>query len=112
MKERRRWSQPALWVALVICVLVLGLLSLDRLGLGPNLGLPFGYYGRFNRVLEQIRANPDVEVVQTTLHRDQQLEDFTITVRTLDGRNVLLSFPEAHTRPYDELVRELKKIEP
>ena len=33
--------------------------------------------------LRQVHADPDVEVVRTTLHRDQQLEDFTITVRTL-----------------------------
>ena len=89
---------------------VMGLVGLDLMGIGPNLGLPVGYYGRFNRVLARIQANPDIEVIRTTLHQDQELEDFYITVRTQDEREVRLCFEEAHTRPFSELVQELKRI--
>ena len=89
---------------------LLSLIGLDRMGIGPNLGLSFGYYGRFNRILARIEASTAVEVVRTTLHRDMQLEDFYITVRTQDEREVRLRFEEAHTRPFDELVQELKRV--
>ena len=86
------------------------LVGLDRMGIGPNLGLPFGYYGQFNQVLSRVEANPELEVVKTTLHRDAALEDFYITVRTQDEREVRLRFEEAHTRPFSELLQELKKV--
>ena len=107
MKRQRRWPRRAL---LVVALSGMSLLSLDLLGLGPNLGLPVGYYGRFNRVLARIQARPDIEVIRTTLHRDQELEDFYITVRTQDEREVRLRFEEAHTRPFSELVQELKRV--
>lgn len=110
MQQRRKWPRLALLLATLGGIGVLGLLGLDRMGIGPNLGLPVGYYGRFNRVLARIQASPDLEVLRTTLHRDQQLEDFYITVRTKDGREVGLRFEEAHTRPFTELVQELNKI--
>lgn len=107
MKKQRSWPQRALLVA---ALAGLGLLGLDRMGIGPNLGLPFGYFGRFNRVLARIQASPDVEVLRTTLHRDMALEDFYITVRTQDEGEVLLCFEEAHTRPFSELLLELKRV--
>ena len=110
MKKRRRWPRLALLMATLTGMGVLSLLGLDLMGIGPNLGLPVGYYGRFNRVLARIQAGPDIEVIQTTLHRDQELEDFYITVRTQDERDVRLRFEEAHTRPFSELLQELKKV--
>ena len=107
MKKRRRWPRRVL---LVVSLSGMSLLSLDLIGLGPNLGLSIGYYGRFNRVLARIQANPDIEVIRTTLHRDEALEDFYITVRTQDEREVRLRFEEAHTRPFSELVQELKRV--
>ena len=80
-------STPKFWLGLatmVVSLSVLILLGLDRIGIGPNLGLPFGYYGQFNRVLARVEANPELEVIQTKLHRDLALEDFYITVRTQD----------------------------
>jgi len=102
-----------LWLGLATLVASLSILffvAVDRMGIGPNLGLPFGYYGRFNQVLARIEASPDVEVVRTTLHRDLALEDFYITVRTQDEGEVRLRFEEAHTRPFGELVQELKRV--
>ena len=61
-----------------------------------------------DQLIEQ--ASSDIEVVRTTLHRDRALEDFYITVRTPDGREVRLCFEQADTRPFSELVAELKKV--
>ena len=108
MKRKRK-----LWLGLATLVAslsVLFFLTVDRIGIGPNVGLPFGYYGRFNRILARIQASPDIEVIRTTLHRDQALEDFYITVRTQDDSEVHLRFEEAHTRPFSELVQELKRV--
>lgn len=110
MKNRRRWPRLALLAGTLTTISVLSLLGLDLMGIGPNLGLRVGHYGRFNRVLARIEASPDIEVVRSTLHRDQELEDFYITVRTQDGREVRLRFEEAHTRPFSELVQELKRV--
>ena len=106
-------SNTNFWLGLatlLISLSVLVLLGLDRIGIGPNLGLPFGYYGQFNRVLAHVEANPKLDVIRTTLHRDTALEDFYITVRTQDEGEVRLRFEEAHTRPFSELVQELKRV--
>ena len=106
-------SKTKFWLGLVTLVASLSILfflALDRIGIGPNLGLPFGYFGRFNRILARIQASPDIEVIRTTLHRDMALEDFYITVRTQDEREVRLRFEEAHTRPTSDLLQELKKV--
>ena len=106
-------SKTKLWIGLATLVAslsILILLALDRIGMGPNLGLPVGYYGQFNRVLAHVEANTDLEVIRTTLHRDMALEDFYITVRTRDERVVRLRFEEAHTRPLSDLLQELKKV--
>ena len=102
-----------LWLGLATLVASLSILllgSLSAIGFGPNLGLPFGYYGKFNQVLGQIEGNPELEVIRTTLHQDITLEDFYITVQTQDGREVRLRFEEAHTRPLSDLLQELKKV--
>ena len=106
-RKRKLWLGLA---ALVTSLSILLFLAVDLSGIGPNMGLPFGYYGRFNRVLARIQTSPDIEVIRTTLHRDRALEDFYITVRTQDGSKVRLCFEEAHTRPCGELVQELKRI--
>lgn len=104
-------SYTKYWLGLASLVASLSVLTLllDCIGFGPNLGLPFGYYGKFNRVLSHVEANPDLEVVQTTLHRDLSLEDFYITVRTQDGHEVRLQFEEAHKRPLGNLLQELER---
>ena len=102
-----------LWLGLAtlgasLLILLLG--ALDRIGIGPNLGLPFGYYGQFNRVIARVEANPELEVIRTTTHRDMVLEDFYITVRTQDEREVRLRFEGAHTRSLSDLLQELEKV--
>ena len=109
MKKHWTWPQMTLLAATLTLVIVLVLSVVDLLGIGPNLGLPIGYYGRFNRVLAKIHASPNIEVVRTTLHRDLELEDFYITVRH-HGREVRLRFEEAHTRSFNDLVQELNKV--
>ena len=106
-------SKTKFWLGLATLgasLSILILFSLGRIGIGPNLDLPFGYYGQFNRVLARVEANPELEVIQTTLHRDTALEDFYITVRTQDEREVRLRFEEAHTRSLSDLLQELKKV--
>ena len=95
---------------LVASLSILFFLAVDLIGFGPNLGLPFGYYGRFNRILARIEANPDLEVRRVDLHRDSTLEDFYITVRTPTDGEVLLRFEGASDRPFGELLQELKKV--
>ena len=89
---------------------ILTLLGLDYMGCGPNLGVPYGYYGRLNRILTRIQENPEIEVLRTTLHHDLSLEDFYISVRMPDDRNVRLRFENADTKPFSELAEELKRI--
>ncbi|MEM7147757.1 MAG: hypothetical protein AAF591_21820 [Verrucomicrobiota bacterium] len=102
-------KQRILWFG-VATLFFLTLISLSWMGIGPNLGLPVGYYGQFNRVLDSIEANPELEVIQTTLHQDMALEDFYITVRTQDNREVRLQFEGAHKRSFEDLLQELKKV--
>ena len=106
-RKRKLWLGLA---TLVASLSILFFLAVEVIGIGPNLGLPFGYYGRFNRILARIQASPDIEVIRTTLHREQSREDFYITVRTQDEREVRLRFEEAQTRPFSELVQELKRV--
>ncbi|MEM7204707.1 MAG: hypothetical protein AAF628_30900 [Planctomycetota bacterium] len=106
-------TQSKLWLGLATLVVALSILffvAVDLIGIGPNLGLPFGYYGRFNRVLARIEANPDLEVRQVNLHRDTTLEDFYITVRTPTDGDVRLRFEGAADRPFGELLQELQKV--
>ncbi|MFK7739564.1 MAG: hypothetical protein AB8H80_04505 [Planctomycetota bacterium] len=108
--KRPFWPRIALLAATILALVGLILAGLDQVGIGPNLGLRFGYFGRFNRILARIEASAKVEVVATSLHRDLQLEDFYVTVLTTDGRKVKLAFEEAHTRPFKELCQELQKV--
>ena len=107
MKTKRK-----IWfgIAMLTASLPILFLSADLIGYGPNVGLPFGYYGRLNRVLARIEANPELEVRRVDLHRDVTLEDFYITVRTPTDGDVRLVFEGAEDRPFSELLQELKKV--
>lgn len=108
MKEKRRIGLGL--AALATALLVLSFLAVDFLGIGPNLGVPFGYYGRFNRILSRVEAVPGLEVTQVLLHRDMTLEDFSITVQTPGEGEVQLHFEDASGRPFADLLGELQKI--
>ena len=93
---------------ILLTVSILTIVVLDSIGIGPNLGLPFGYYGKLNRILSHIEDNTALEVIETTLHRDIELEDFYIMVRTQEGSEISLQFEKAHTRTINDLLKELK----
>lgn len=103
-------SKLALLAATLGVIFGVGLVTVDALGFGPNLGLPFGYYARFNSIVDRIEQRGDVEILATTLHKDVTLEDFYITVRKRGGPELNLDFWGASTRPFPELVGELEKI--
>ncbi|MEO0481587.1 MAG: hypothetical protein AAF196_19120 [Planctomycetota bacterium] len=108
--EDKRWRGPVLLVASLSIASVLLLIGADRIGIGPNLGLHVGYFGRLNRVLDRLESNPNLEVRDVSLHYDTTLEDFYITVRTESDEDVRLIFEGASKRPFDELLLELKKV--
>lgn len=109
MKKKHK---KVLGIALGLTATMAGLVfvAADQIGIGPNLGLPFGYYGRFNRILSRIEANPKLEVTEVRLHRDTTLEDFYIVVRNEDTEEVELTFWGADERPFDDLLQELAKV--
>jgi len=97
-------------ISLFFSFLILLIVALDLMGIGPNLGLPFGYYEKFNRVIARVEDNPNLKIIRTTLHRDIELEDFYITVQMQDEREVRLRFEGADTRSLSELFQELEKV--
>ncbi len=113
MQRRRSYSlRSRLTLLLASGAVVTGafLFGLSWTCFGPNLGLPFGYYGKLNQVVARIEANPGVEIVETLLHRDLTLEDFSITVRRGDEPEIELDFGGASERPMSELFQELEKV--
>ncbi|MEM9411601.1 MAG: hypothetical protein AAGA30_10835 [Planctomycetota bacterium] len=95
-------------VTVIISLLIFFVIAISCLGFGPNIGLPIGYYGKFNRMHAHIESNTNLEVVRTSLHRDLTLEDFYFTVRTRDGVERRLKFEGADTRSFSELLQELE----
>lgn len=114
MQRQRSYSlRSRLTLLLASCAVVTGAVLLGVCvftPLGPNLGLPFGYYGKLNQVVARIEANPGVEIVETLLHKDLTLEDFSITVRRGDEPAIELDFGGASERPMSELFQELEKV--
>jgi len=114
MKQRKRpYSlRSRLTLSLASCAFVVGAVLLGVCvftGVGPNLGLPFGYYGKLNQVVARIEANPGVEIVETLLHRDLTLEDFSITVRRGGGPEIDLDFGGASESSISELFEVLDR---
>ena len=75
-----------------------------------DLGLPFGYYGKVNRILGRISDCPHLEVVFVARHKDLTLEDFWVTVRDSDGVETELAFPNANMRCVPDLAEELRRV--
>ena len=80
-----------------------------------NHGLPFGYYGEFNRVKHALTAIPGVTVTSDWANHDSDLEEFGFDITNSAGRAIHLFFAESDpTRDLsgDVLVRGLtNKIE-
>lgn len=66
----------------------------------PNVGLPFGYYGQFNRVHHRLRQIDALEIVDYHQHKDIMLEDFWFVLQTENGLRFDLQFSHvARTLP-------------
>jgi hypothetical protein len=88
---------------------LLGILGNLFLGIGGNFGLPFGYYGKLNQTLQELRRIPGVQVAGVGLHKDMTLEDFWITIE-IDGATEELEFLNANIRTIDDLSREFAHL--
>jgi hypothetical protein len=89
-------------VLIVVCILTFLMFAAAVIGV-VNFGLPFGYYGQFNRVKSELRRIPDIRIVSTHLHKDWTLEDFGIAVQTKSGLRLRLQFSE--DRETDEIFK-------
>jgi len=107
-KKHEKWLGIGLGLAATLAGLVF--VAVVLMGIGPNLGLSVGYYGRLNRILSRIETSPKLEITEVRLHRDTTLEDFYVVVRTDEGKEIELTFVGAAERPFDELLRELAKV--
>jgi hypothetical protein len=58
----------------------------------PNIGLPFGYYGKFNRVKYRLKHVDGIRILGYHQHKDLSLEDFWFTVQTQKGLAFDLQF--------------------
>lgn len=53
-------------------------------------GLRFGYFGELNDILGAVEKEEELEVLNVTQHRDISLEDFSIYLRTVSGRECVI----------------------
>jgi len=58
----------------------------------PNIGLPFGYYGQFNRVKHRLKRVSGIQILSHHQQKDTILEDFWFTVQTKGGLKLGLQF--------------------
>lgn len=90
-----KWSAAVVVLLAVTACMFVSPLS----GILPDVGLPFGYYGKLNRVKARLRNLPNVEILGVRGNYDLTLEDFTLDLR-IDGRQLAsLYFREAPTTP-------------
>lgn len=102
MKQPRQTSILAVAsTALVVVFMVLWLTTYLPLF---NFGMPFGYYGEFNRVVAQIRDIPGVEIIYLHAHEDVTLEGFWMTVRLNAHEEIDLEF-----HPQIETMEEMQR---
>ena len=60
--------------------------------LAPIIGLPFDYYGEFNRVRHRLEQVSGVQILSYHQHKDITLEDFWFTIQTDRGMKLGLAF--------------------
>ena len=90
VRRKRSWS-AGIAFALSSAFITFGVAS----GTYPNVGLPFGYYGKFNRMQRLLDACPGFEIRDSWQHRDLTLEDFGFTLEEPGGRRLELEFDGA-----------------
>lgn len=90
---------------LVACCAAIGTLAAFALLLSlvfpVNLGLPFGYYGEWNRTLAEFRRIPDVEVLSQTANLDTVLEEMWFDIAYAKRTEMHVFIPQ--TMNSDEL---------
>ena len=104
---RRSRDNWALIAALCLSAMWIGLY--ESIGYYSNTGLPFGYYGKLNRVVNELEEIPGLEVVDIGLHKDTTLEDFWITIE-LGGVKEELAFEGASARSLADLYSEFRHL--
>ncbi len=93
----------------ILYPIIILLISLNiYFGIGPNIGLSFGYYGKFNSIMNNLEDS-GIEVIDWGLHRDITLEDFQITVLHR-GEKTQLEFENANIRSIDDLKKEIASM--
>ncbi len=58
----------------------------------PNIGLPFGYYGQFNRVKHRLKQVGGIQILKSHQHKDLSLEDFWFVIQTEGDLKLDLQF--------------------
>jgi hypothetical protein len=61
-----------------------------------NIGLPYGYFGNFNRVKHRLKQVSGIRILGYHQHRDLSIEDFWFTVQTEKGLTFDLQFAGGH----------------
>jgi hypothetical protein len=90
LRRTRSWSSGIAFVVSSAFV-TFGL----AFGTFPNIGLPFGYYGKFNRIQGVLNACSAIKVIDSWQHRDLSLEDFGFTIQEPSGKPLELEFDGA-----------------
>jgi hypothetical protein len=79
-------------IAVVSILLFMGVVWGSFFFFVPNIGLPFGYYGKFNLVRRQLRQIPGIRILGSHQHKDVSLEDFWFTLQTDSGLILTVKF--------------------
>ena len=69
-----------LQLLLAVLIIVVLLYGAAVVGIGGNLGLSFGYFGKLNLVRAEILSIPGLDIIGQSLHKDVTLEDFALDV--------------------------------
>lgn len=86
------------FIGATLCFCILSALLIASY-IGPNIGLPFGYYGEFNRVEHRLKKISAVTILDYSTHHDLTLEDFGFILQTNAGLNFHLDFYD-HKKTY------------
>ena len=106
---QRRAFRPLWYAGVAALFITTALAFLSLTGFGPNLGMPFGYYGKLNRVVSALDALPSVDVVDVRMNRDVSLEDFSVDV-LIDGEHRdSVYFPEADSQPIGNMLLQVER---